>query len=339
MTDNMPRSGAGLAILLIIDPIETLQPAHDTSVAIMESAQQRGHQVAVTTVRELGIDGSKAVATCRSVVVEPAVIEHGRWVALDHWYRQGPPVHRALDEFDVVLMRTDPPVDDSYLRATFILDAVDARKTLMINSPAGLRNANEKLFGLRVPELGPPTFLSADKDAIIDRVRRWGKAVLKPTDAMAGRGILVLDPADVNLHSIIEGATTRGRHQVVVQQWLDAAIDGDRRIILIDGQPIGSVRRVALGDDFRCNMAAGAATVPDTVSDEDRALCAALAPHLAEHGLIFVGIDVIGGKLTEINVTSPTGVREIDALTGTDIASELIAWAETACADRLEAKA
>lgn len=333
-----PASGQ-LEMLLIIDPIQSLQPAHDTSVAIIEAAQRMGHRVSVTTVRELGVDGTEAMAACRSVQVTPAVLEQGRWVAVEDWFEEGATTHRRLGEFDAVFMRSDPPVDDAYLRATFILDFVDPRRTLVVNSPAGLRHANEKLFGLRVPEIGPPTLLSADKDVIIERVREWGKAVLKPTDAMAGRGILVLQPDDVNLHSIVEAATERGRSQVVVQRWLDAVIDGDRRIVLVDGEPKGAVRRVALGDDFRCNMAAGAATVRDEVTDADRELCARLAPHLREYGLIFVGIDVIGGRLTEVNVTSPTGVREIDALSGTDVAGELMTWVESVCGTKLEANA
>ncbi|MBF6535970.1 glutathione synthase [Nocardia farcinica] len=333
-----PR-GARLEVLLIIDPIDTLHAAHDTSVAIMEAAQRMGHRVSVTTVPELSIDGAVAVARCHPTDVHPAVLDQGRWVAVDDWYEQDTPSVRPLAEFDAVFMRTDPPVDDAYLRATFILDFVDPRSTLVLNSPAGLRHANEKLFALRVPEIGPPTFLSADKNAIIERVRRWGKAVLKPTNAMAGRGILVLEPDDVNLHSIIDGATERGRHQVVVQRWIDDVIDGDRRVIVIDGEPKGAVRRVALGDDFRCNMAAGAATVRDVVTDADRALCERLAPLLRAHGLIFVGLDVIGGRVTEVNVTSPTGVREIDALSGTDLAGDLMTWVELACGRRLEAKA
>ncbi len=324
-----------LDLLFVIDPIETLQAGHDTSVALMEAAQSRGHRVSITSVPELGIDGAEAFATCRPLTVTPAVLDQGRWIAAESWFLSGPDQERDVDEFDAVFMRTDPPVDDDYLRATFILDLVDPHSTLMVNSPAGLRNANEKLFGLRVPELGPPTFLSADVSAIVDRVRHWGRAVLKPTDAMGGRGVLVLDPADVNLHSIVEGATDRGRTHVVVQQWIDGAVDGDRRIIVLDGVPVGSVRRVALGDDFRCNMAAGAVTIADEITAADRTLCAALAPHLEEHGIVFAGIDVIGGRLTEVNVTSPTGVREIDALSGSALASDIIAWVESAAVKRV----
>lgn len=317
-----------LRILLVIDPLDSLTPAHDTSVAIMEAAQKRGHEVYTTTAPTLMVDGSTAVASCTRVVVEPSVLERGRWISPAEWYRADPPVVTRLDEFDAVFMRTDPPFDAAYLSATYVLDLVDPTRTLMVNSPLGLRNANEKLFGLRVPELGPPTLISADSGSIIERVRTWGKAVLKPIDAMAGRGILVLEPNDPNLCSILETATARGTTRVVVQRWIDEVISGDRRVIVVDGEPVGAVRRVACGDDFRCNMAAGAVTVADSVNDDDRRICAALAPHLRANGLIFVGIDVIGGLLTEVNVTSPTCIREIDALSGTDLAGDLVSWVE-----------
>lgn len=330
-------SGRSLRVLLIIDELAGLRPGHDTSVAIMEAAQRRGHGVSVTTVRELAIVDAAAHATCREVALVPAELENGRWVAAQQWYTVGERRPQRLDEFDAIFMRTDPPVDANYLRATFILDLVDQRKTLMVNDPAGLRNANEKLFGLRVPQLGPETMISADAEDIVRYVHGWGKAVLKPTDAMAGRGVLVLDPNDVNLQSIIEGATERGTVQVVVQKWINAATEGDRRVIVFDGVPVGSVRRVAQGGDFRCNMATGAGTVSDTVTEADRRICEQLAPHLREHGLHFVGIDVIGDLLTEVNVTSPTGIREIDALSGTDLAGDLMAWVESRCPAQLVA--
>ncbi|KQY55706.1 glutathione synthetase [Aeromicrobium sp. Root495] len=320
-----------LRLLLVIDELASLQAGHDTSVAIMEAAQVRGHRISVTTVRDLMIASGRAQAACRDVTVVPARLDQGRWIAADPWYTAAEAVPVQLDDFDAIFMRTDPPVDATYLRATYILDLVDQRSTLMMNDPAGLRHANEKLFGLRLPELGPATVVAADPKTIVETVQSWGRAVLKPTDAMAGRGVLVLDPEDVNLWSIVETATERGAVHVVVQQWVDAAVDGDRRVIVLGGEPLGSVRRVALGDDFRCNMAAGAVTVKDDVTDVDRAICASLAPHLAEHGLHFVGIDVIGDRLTEINVTSPTGVREIDALSGSDLAGDIVSWVEQRC--------
>jgi glutathione synthase len=170
--------------------------------------------------------------------------------------------------------------------------------------------------------------VTADIAEIVEVTRSWGKAVVKPTDGMAGRGIMLLCPSDPNLRSILETATARGRDQVVVQRFLPESADGDRRVIVLDGAPIGVVRRVARGTEFRCNMAAGAAVVADSVTPRDKEICARLADQLAEHGLVFVGIDVIGEHLTEINVTSPTGVREIDAFAGTRLSDYVMAWVE-----------
>jgi glutathione synthase len=318
-------------LVFVIDEIATLQPAHDSSVAIMEAAQLRSHRVLVTTAAGLGFAGGHATALTRPVRLHPAVLHDGRWLADPHWFSLGPAERYRLNDAAAIFMRTDPPVDAQYLRATYLLDLVDATRTLMINSPAGVRNANEKLFALRAPELGPATLVSADRREIRQTVADWGRAVLKPTDGMAGRGILVLDPADQNLASILDTATERGRCQVVVQQWLPACAEGDRRVIVLDGEPIGVVRRVARAGEFRCNMAAGAAVFADAVTEIDRAICAQLAPLLREHGLPFAGLDVIGDRLTEVNVTSPTGLREIDALSGTHLAADILTWVQQHC--------
>ena len=322
---------ASMDFVFVIDEIASLQPGHDSSVALMEAAQRRGHRILVTTAAGLGFADGHATASCRPVSLRPAVLHDGHWIADPQWFSLGPRERYRLDDAAVVFMRTDPPVDAQYLRATYLLDLVDADRTLIVNSPAGVRNANEKLFALRVPEIGPPTLVTADRRQIRDTIGTWGRAVLKPTDGMAGRGILVLDPADPNLASILESATERGQSQVVVQQWLPASAEGDRRVIVLDGQPIGVVRRVACAGEFRCNMAVGARVVADVVTDRDRAICARLAPLLREYGLLFAGLDVIGDCLTEVNVTSPTGLREIDALSGSHLAAEIVAWAENHC--------
>ena len=317
-----------LDLVFVIDPIASLNAAHDTSVALMESAQARGHRVLVTTMPQLGVRDARAIAPCTPVHLRPATLRDGRWHARPDWFVTDAPETRFLDGADAVFVRTDPPVDAAYLRGTFVLDLVDRRRTVLVNEPAGLRDANEKLFGLRFPELCPDTAVTADVAEIVDLVRRWGKAVVKPTDGMAGRGIMILRPDDPNLRSILEVATTRGRDQVVVQRFLPESVDGDRRVIVLDGIPIGAVRRVARGGEFRCNMAAGAAVVADSVTPRDKEICARIADELATHGLVFVGIDVIGDRLTEINVTSPTGVREIDAFAGTRLSDAVIAWVE-----------
>lgn len=317
--------------VFVIDEITGLQPSHDTSVALMEAAQVRGHRVLVTTAADLGYAAGQAVAVCQTAALRPAVLHDGSWLADPDWFTLADRRSYRLGEASAIFMRTDPPVDANYLRATYLLDLVDPTRTLMVNAPAGLRNANEKFFALRLPDLGPPTLITADPQAIRRTVTAWGKAVLKPTDGMAGRGILILDPDDPNLVSILETATMRGRCQVVVQKWLPASSDGDRRVIVLAGRPIGVVRRLARDGEFRCNMAAGATVTADTVTDRDREICERLAPLLDEHGLTFVGIDVIGDRLTEVNVTSPTGIREIDVLSGSCLADEVIGWAESRC--------
>lgn len=317
-----------LDLLFVIDPLASLNAPHDTSVALMESAQARGHRVLVTTMAELGVRDARATARCTPVRVHPATLRDGRWHSRPDWYTTGTPERRVLDDVDAVFVRTDPPVDDDYLRGTFVLDLVDPSRTVVVNGPAGLRDANEKLFALRFPELCPDTVVTADIAEIADVTQAWGKAVVKPTDGMAGRGIMLLCPGDPNLRSILESATGRGRHQVVVQRFVPEAAEGDRRVIVLDGVPIGVVRRVAGAGEFRCNMAAGASVVADTVTPRDKEICARIADELAAHGLHFVGIDVIGRYLTEINVTSPTGVREIDAFAGTRLSDGVIAWVE-----------
>lgn len=324
----------GLDLLFVIDPIGSLNAAHDTSVALMESAQDRGHRVLVTTMPQLGVRDARAYADCTPVRLRPAVLRDGRWHARPDWYAADPPERRSLDDVDAVFVRTDPPVDAAYLRATFILDLVDHRRTALINEPAGLRHANEKLFSLQFPELCPDTVVTADVGEIVEVTRRWERAVVKPTDGMAGRGIMLLRPDDPNLRSILEAATVRGRDQVVVQRFLPEVAAGDRRVIVLDGAPIGVVRRVATGTEFRCNMAAGASVVADTVTPRDKECCARMADHLTAHGLTFVGIDMIGNYLTEINVTSPTGVREIDAFAGTRSSDHVIASVERRAATR-----
>ncbi|MFR9749730.1 glutathione synthase [Nocardia sp. 004] len=325
--------------VFIIDPLETLVPAHDTSVALMEAAQSAGHRVLVTTIADLALTAGQATARCREIRLRLAVVFEDAQVTDTDWYIASPPRRIPLNTAAAVFMRTDPPVEARYLRATFILDFVDPATTLLINSPAGLRAANEKIFALRLPEFVPETVVSADREEIVQLVRRWGNAVLKPTDGMAGRGVLLLRSDDPNLRSLLDTATVRGRDHVIVQKYLPAAAEsGDRRVIVLDGAPIGALRRLAGAEDFRCNMAAGARVRADTVRDRDRAICRRLGPELVSRGLYFAGIDIIGDMLIEVNVTSPTGIREIDALSGTRLAAEVIDWVGRQCAARERAR-
>jgi glutathione synthase len=311
-------------MLFVVDPLDGLLPAHDTSVALMEAAQADGHEVLATTMRELSVVDGGAVARAVRVQVDPCRVVDGRFVAPQQWCSTEPAGDVALADVDVVLVRTDPPVDADYLRGTYVLDAARAPRTLLVNDPRGLREVNEKLYTLRYPDLIPETVVRADLHGLRDTVERWGRAVLKPTDAMAGRGILLLRGDDPNLGSLLELSTGRGRSHVILQRFVPEAVDGDRRVVVVDGEPVGAIRRVAAGTEFRCNMAAGATVLPDAVTSRDKEICDVLAPDLRALGIVLAGLDVIGDRLTEVNVTSPTGAREIEALTGAPVARVVV---------------
>lgn len=302
-------------LIVVADPLPDLRPEHDSTVALMEEAQRRGHRVLVTTVQQLAVRDTRAIARATPVCLEPAKVTDRGWAAVPDWWRPtGAPRDTWLDEVDAVLIRTDPPFDADYLRATYLLDRVDPHRTPVLNAPHGLREANEKLFALRFPDLIPDTVVSADPAQLADATREWGRAVLKPTDAMGGRGVLVLRADDVNLRSILEVATEGGRRHVITQRWVEPS-GGDRRLIVVDGEPVGAIRRMPAPGDFRCNLAAGGHAEADSITAEDERLCRAIAPELSRLGILLAGVDVIGGQLIEVNVTSPTGLREVEALT------------------------
>lgn len=310
----------------IIDPIHRLDPCHDTSVAMMEAAQKLGHQVWITKAQDLEVRSGKAWAKLSPLHLTPVELKEDHWVATHPWFQVENPVIRPLEEMDAVFMRTDPPVTISYLYATYILDYVDPQKTLVLNNPKALRNANEKMYALQFPQLIPETQVTADKATIREFVQTHGKAIMKPLGGKAGEGILILEPGDHNFNSLIELSTQNGTLPVMVQQFLPAAKDGDKRIILLNGEPIGAVNRVSRTEEFRNNMAVGGDVEKTEITDREQEICSQLAPILQKNALYFVGLDVIGGYLTEINVTSPTGIREIDRLNDVRLGEEVIAW-------------
>jgi glutathione synthase len=309
----------------IIDPIHKLDPGHDTSVALMEAAQSLGHDVWITEAHQLSVAGGRAWAILHSVKLTPVQLVDGRWVATSPWYSLEEPVLTPLEEMDAVFMRTDPPVNVPYLYATYILDYVDPAKTLVVNAPSGLRAANEKMYALQFTQVIPETIVTQDKHIIRRFVERHGAAVLKPLGGKGGEGILFMEAGDRNFNSLIE-ISTQQTTPVMVQTFLPAAKDGDKRVILLDGEPIGAVNRIPTGSEFRGNMAVGGRVAAVEVTERDREICAYLAPTLRRDGLIFVGIDVIGGYLTEVNVTSPTGIREIDRLNNVQLGHQVIDW-------------
>lgn len=310
----------------IIDPIARLDPGHDTSVALMEAAQQLGHEVWVTDAQMLSVVDSKAWALLQPVQLTPVQLSEGRWVVTSPWYQLGESTLQPLEAMDAVFMRTDPPVTIPYLYATYILDYIDPEKTLVVNAPGGLRAANEKMYALQFTKAIPETLVTADKQVIREFLDRKGKAILKPLGNKAGEGILMLEEGDRNFNSLVELSTLQGRVPVMIQTYLPAAQEGDKRIIVLNGEPIGAVNRIPTGQEFRGNMAVGGRVALTEITEREQEICAQLASTLQRDGLYFVGLDVIGGYLTEVNVTSPTGIREIDRLSDVRLGKQVIEW-------------
>jgi glutathione synthase len=244
------------------------------------------------------------------------------------YYNLGEAFDVRLAETEAVFIRKDPPFDRAYSYATLLLEQVRDR-TLVVNDPRGIRDANEKLYALHFARFTPRTLVTADRDrihAFVDEV--GGKGVIKPLDGAGGAGVLLLDRTDKNRRAIADLLTADGRKLVMVQEYLPAVREGDKRILLLDGEPLGAINRVPRADDLRSNIHVGGVVEPTLVTAQERAVIAALAPKLREDGLFFVGLDMIGGKLTEVNVTSPTGIQELSRHLGRDVATDVIAWVE-----------
>ena len=306
-------------VVVIMDGPETVDPETDTSFGMMLGAQERGHQVWHCQASDVSIVGGTAHATARPAVVDERSngnpLELAEAVDLD------------LSSVDAVLIRTDPPFDLAYLHLTLMLDSL-AGTTLVVNSPRGLRDANEKLYALRFAEVTPPTIVTADAERIMAFADAHGGAVIKPIEGHGGRGVLALFPGDQNAPSIIDTMTRRGRVPVVAQRFLEGIAKGDKRILLLDGEPLGSVLRLPTDQDFRANICVGGSVEAAELDAADRRIIDAMAPTLRADGLFFVGIDVIDGHLSEVNVTSPTGLRQLGALSGTRPDLDVIAWLE-----------
>jgi glutathione synthase len=318
----------------IIDPIEKLNPSHDSSVALMEAAQLLGHEVWVTQAHQLNVIDGQTWALLTPVNLTPIIRDQDRWRVEEPWFSVGQSILQPLENMDSVFMRTDPPVTIPYLYATYLLDYINPEKTLVVNSPHVLRTANEKMYALQFKDCIPTTIVSRDKQVIREFVERQGAAVLKPLGGKAGEGILFLEGSDRNLNSLIEISTQQGIYPVMIQTFLPEAKDGDKRIIVLNGEPIGAVNRIPTGQEFRGNMAVGGRVAKTEITDREREICQKLASKLVADGLYFVGIDIIGGYLTEVNVTSPTGIREIDLLDGVYLGKQVIEWVENKITNR-----
>ena len=306
-----------MRILVILDALERLALAGDTSYALMLEAAARGWDVWTCQIEHLGLVGDDAVVDAVPTIVKPAETPADAFVV---------DARRAqrLADFDIVMMRKDPPVDVTYLHATWILDHAKG-KTLLVNDPSGLRELNEHLAVLRFPALTPPTIVTRSADRLrAFQAEQGGAIVVKPVDGFGGLGIFVVRDGDPNASSILETSTGAGTRWSIAQRYLPEAVHGDKRIVLVDGVPVGAVLRVPAAAEARGNLHVGGRAVKTTLDARDREIVAALAPTLAQHGQILVGLDVIGGMLTELNITSPTGVRHISQLDGTNCAAPIM---------------
>ena len=307
-----------MRVAFVIDPLESLQPHHDTSVALMEALQARGHDVFAFEMSALFFAAGGAWATVQQLQLAPGKTP---------WYAVVQTESLPLSSMDAVWMRKDPPVDAAYVTAVQLLDAIGG-DTLVLNHPAGLLAANEKLFALQFDEWTPDTLVTQQKETILDFVSDRKRAVLKPLDGKGGEGIFFLDAGDRNLKSLIEVSTRFGQTPVMVQEYLPAATAGDKRILLLDGKPLGAVNRIPGSGDFRGNVAAGGSVAKVDITPKEFQMCEALSSALRENKLYFVGIDVIGERLTEVNVTSPTMLREIADLNQQDLGADVVDWLE-----------
>ena len=295
-----------LSVAIQMDPIEAVDIAADSTFAMALEAQERGHRLYHYLPSDLALDRGRVTARARALEVRNVLGDHftlGEALVLD------------LTTADVVLMRQDPPFDMAYITATHVLEHIHPR-TLVVNDPFHVRNAPEKLFVTHFPELMPPTLISCNMDDIRAFRAEYRDIIIKPLFGNGGAGVFHLKPDDENLGALVEMFTQLFREPVIVQQYLPEIRRGDKRIILIEGEPVGAVSRMPKDGEARANFHAGGSARRTSLTPREREICAAIGPALRERGLVFVGIDVIGDWITEINVTSPTGIHEINRLDG-----------------------
>ena len=305
---------------IVMDPIESIKPWKDSTLAMMLEAQKRGWQIHYFRLQDLYMDNENAMGRFKTL----QLFDDDR-----HWFDvTGEGVCR-LGDLDTILMRKDPPFDLEYVYATYFLEQAEERGTLVVNKPASLRDCNEKLFTRVFPQCCVDTLVSRDADLLRGFIERHEDVIIKPLDSMGGKSIFRVQLGDRNTGTIIETVSRHGQSQIMAQRYIPEITEGDKRILLVDGEAIPyALARLPAAGEHRGNIAAGASTRGQPLSDRDRWLCEQVAPELRARGLLFVGIDVIGDYITEINVTSPTCIRELDRDFGLNISSDLFACIE-----------
>ena len=300
-----------LSFALQMDPVAGIDISGDSTFALGLEAQSRGHNLWYYTPENLSFNDGKVTARGQSLELFDKVGAH---------FKTGPNETRSLDEFNIILMRQDPPFDMAYITTTHILERLPAR-TMVVNNPAEVRNAPEKLLVTHYPDLLPATLISRDSEAIHAFRATHKDIIVKPLFSNGGAGVFRIQPNDQNLNSLLEMFFSNSREPVMVQAYLPAVREGDKRVILVNGEAVGAVNRIPGDGEARSNFHVGGSAAATGLTPRDKEICAAIGPELKRRGLLFVGIDIIGDYLTEINVTSPTGIREIQRLSGIDIAA------------------
>jgi glutathione synthase len=306
-----------MRFLYVMDPVDRVISDKDTTFAFQRAAQRRGHVGLHCEPRDVYVESGEVWARAREIRVSDAAPHFAMGEAGDI----------RLADLQCVFIRKDPPFDAQYLYLTLILENLRGR-TLLINDPRGLRDANEKLYTLFFAAHMPRTLVTSDRDRIHRFVADVGVGVVKPLDGAGGSGVMVVSKVDKNSRSIVDYITQEGTRLAMVQEYLESVRAGDKRVLVLDGEVLGGINRVARDDDVRSNIHVGGRVEPCDVTPQERAVIAEMAPRLAQDGLVFVGLDFIGGKLTEVNVTSPTGIQELSRHLGRDVAERVIAWVE-----------
>ncbi len=306
-----------LKVGIVMEPIDQIKPHKDSSFAMLLEAQRRGHELAYMQPEDLYLKNGKPYATTSELKVWDRNRDQ-------QFYGFGASHNTALSELDIILIRQDPPFNSDYLYSTHMLELAESEGVLVVNKPQTLRDANEKLFASWFPDCIPPTLVSANQAQIKEFITSHQDTILKPLDAMGGASIFRVKAGDPNTNVIIENMTDHGKHHIMAQIFLPEIKQGDKRILLINGEPIDyTLARIPAEGETRGNIAAGGSGVGMPITERERWLCEQIKPTLKAKGLYFVGLDVIGDYITEINVTSPTCIRELDAQFDLNIAGEL----------------